>query len=265
LLSAAIEHRPLAERGPDFPPLRREEQQGSAWQVILDELEIRLGYQLVWGLVDAADYGVPQNRLRVLILGSRDAEFVTRELAHVMPPTHRGKWRTLGDALRDLHDPCPEFLEYTPERKRVLDLVPEGMNWRYFRDHPDHGPGVAAELLGGAWEADGGRVGFFRRLTWNKPSPTLPTSPIQKSTCLCHPEHTRPLTVREYAAIQQFPDGYRFCGGTGQKYKQIGNAVPVGLGKAIGQALTADGTRAEYSQIRLFENRADYAEPLPVS
>jgi DNA (cytosine-5)-methyltransferase 1 len=93
------------------------------------------------------------------------------------------------------------------------------------------------EALGGAYESTGGRVGFYRRLTFKKPSPTVPTSPIQKSTCLCHPTELRPLSVREYARIQQFPDEWIFSGTTSDKYRQIGNAVPLGLGYVIGKTV----------------------------
>lgn len=261
LLSAAIRHRPLAERGFDFPPLEKDEEQGSAWQIILDELEDGLGYQLAYGLVDSADYGVPQNRHRVLIIGSRDRELPAREIGLIVPPTHRGNWRTLKDALHGLNGGPPEYLDYSPERKRVLTHVPEGKNWRYFRDSPEWGPEKTAELMGGAWEADGGRVGFFRRLTWTKPSPTLPTSPIQKSTSLCHPDETRPLSVQEYAAIQQFPADYKFAGPTAHKYKQIGNAVPVGLGKAVGEAIVRlmSAVDPTEGQLRLLDKQEAYA------
>jgi DNA (cytosine-5)-methyltransferase 1 len=244
ILSAAIKHRPLDERGPWAKPLESDEQQGSAFRVIRSVLEEDLGYQLAYGLVDAADYGVPQNRLRVIVLGSRDREFLSEDIADVMPATHARTWRTLRDAICSLAEEPPDYLPYTADRAEIMRLVPSGQNWRYFRDHPDYGPSVIAEWMGGAWDADGGRVGFFRRLSWDKPSPTLPTSPIQKSTFLCHPVETRPLSVQEYAAIQQFPPDYRFAGGTGQRYKQIGNAVPVGLGRAIGAALQIPGVRA---------------------
>ncbi|HEX5911792.1 MAG TPA: DNA cytosine methyltransferase, partial [Rubrobacter sp.] len=174
ILSAPIKHRPLTERGENFPPLEPEEQQGSAFRVILDELE-GLGYQLTYGLVDAADYGVPQNRLRVIVLGSRDKEFKSRDINAVVPPTHTGHWLSLRDALQNLNGGPPEFVPYSAERERILALVPPGHNWRWFRDHPKYGQDFAAQLMGGAWGADGGRVGFFRRLTWDKPSPTLPT------------------------------------------------------------------------------------------
>ncbi|MBT9132944.1 MAG: Modification methylase BspRI [Syntrophomonadaceae bacterium] len=70
-----------------------------------------------------------------------------------------------------------------------------------------------------------------------QPSPTIVTSPVQKATMLCHPTQDRPLSVKEYARIQQFPDTWFFQGNASECYKQIGNAVPVGLGKAIGQSL----------------------------
>ena len=91
--------------------------------------------------------------------------------------------------------------------------------------------------MGGAYESGGGKVGFFRRLPFNEPSPTLVTSPIQKATALCHPRETRPLSVKEYARIQGFPDDWKFSGSTSECYRQIGNAVPIPLGTAIGQML----------------------------
>jgi DNA (cytosine-5)-methyltransferase 1 len=257
LLSAAIKHRPLAERGPDSAPLEADEEQGSAFRVIRRVFEEDLGYQITYNWVDAADYGVPQNRLRVIILGSRDHEFVTSELSGMMPPTHVDRQRTLRDAIWCMRGIDHEYLKYTPDRAAIMARIPPGKNWRWLRDHEEFGREFTARVMGGAWEADGGKVGFFRRLPWDKPSPTLPTSPIQKSTFLCHPEETRPLSVQEYAAIQQFPAGYEFAGGTGQKYKQIGNAVPVGLGRAVGEALVAVGCGRDVSgQQRLMEEMA---------
>lgn len=61
----------------------------------------------------------------------------------------------------------------------------------------------------------------------------------QNQTGRCHPEETRPLTIREYARIQTFPDDWDFCGSVASQYKQIGNAVPVNLAEAIGRSLIA--------------------------
>ena len=76
-----------------------------------------------------------------------------------------------------------------------------------------------------------------RRLAWDEPSLTLTCAPAQKQTERCHPEETRPLTVREYARIQTFPDDWQFEGSLGAQYRQIGNAVPVNLAYAVGRAL----------------------------
>ena len=254
MLSAAVRHRPLTARGADDPALEPDEVQGSAFKVIRSVLEDDLGYQITYGLVDAADFGVPQNRHRLIVLGSREHELKSTQLEQIVIPTFKGQWRTLRHAIYNLRQEPPKFLPYSPDRKAIMDLVPPGMNWRWFRDNPAYGPDFARGLMGGAWLADGGKVGFFRRLSWDKPSPTLPTSPIQKSTFLCHPEETRPLSVQEYAAIQQFPSDYEFAGGVAQQYKQIGNAVPVGLGEAIGRGLLAMIDGAEPSgQRRLLE------------
>lgn len=76
-----------------------------------------------------------------------------------------------------------------------------------------------------------------RRLAMDEPSLTLTCAPAQKQTERCHPIETRPLSVREYARIQTFPDNWVFKGSTSVQYKQIGNAVPVNLAWAIGRAL----------------------------
>lgn len=268
ILSAAIRHRPLNQRGPGAAPLTPDEELGSLLRrVILPTLRDELRYEVVYGLVNAADYGVPQTRERVFFLGSRDHEFGSERwpflemaLTRLMPPTHSRSnesglpaWLTLKDALRGLSDRRPEFIPYSPARRAVLELVPAGRNWRHLRD--EHGHDFLRTVMGGAYESDGGKVGFWRRLDFAKPSPTVPASPIQKGTSLCHPVDTRPLSVREYARIQQFPDGYTFVGSTASKYRQIGNAVPVGLAASIGQALlnVAEG------HLKIAEPHAAYA------
>ena len=81
-------------------------------------------------------------------------------------------------------------------------------------------------------------------MRYSQPAPTLTTSPAQTATLRCHPKKDRPLSVKEYARIQQFPEDWIFTGTTAAKYKQIGNAVPIWLAEAIGQAIlsTADNS-----------------------
>lgn len=232
LLSAAARHRPLDRRGPGHPPLAPDEELGSAFQVVAERLR-DLQYYTVFDILNSADYGTPQTRQRLLLLGSRDGE------ALKMPsPTHsrdgadgKPKWRTLQDAAGDLLDPDPEFYTFCPAKEKFLKQVPEGGNWR---DLPKE---VRKEALGRAFDSWGGRSGFFRRLAWDRPSPALTTRPDSKATSLCHPTELRPLSVREYARVQEFPDDWTFAGPVRKKYEQVGNAVPLSLGEAAGQAL----------------------------
>lgn len=232
MLSAAVRHRPLDERGADFPAIAPDEELGSALRVIRKELAT-LNYHVIFGEVNCADYGVPQKRHRVVFIGSRDGEDIA------MPkPTHsktsgEGKlpWVTLRDAIKGLGNSKSEFVDFEDERKKLLALLKPGQNWHNLPDH------LHRAALGAAADTWGGRTGFCRRLAWNKPSPTLTTDPIGRATTLCHPTKLRPLSVQEYARIQQFPDDWKFAGGIRQKYVQIGNAVPVGLGLAIGRML----------------------------
>jgi DNA (cytosine-5)-methyltransferase 1 len=233
IMSAPLKHVPTAEHDENDP----EQKLGTVLAVILNEFE-KLGYKTVYGLLDAVNYGVPQFRERFILIGSRDGEDIFLPV-----PTHFQKhqdpayrWRTLGDVIRDLEDVPGECGSLGRERREYLKLVPEGGNWRSLP------PEIIPAAMGGAYESGGGKVGFYRRLSYNQPAPTLTTSPAQKATMLCHPRVDRPLSVAEYARIQQFPAGWIFEGATSQKYKQIGNAVPVGLGRAIGEALIATAT-----------------------
>jgi len=231
LLSAPIRHRPINQRGKNYPPLEPDEMPGAALNVVLAEMK-ELGYSVVYNLLEAADYGVPQNRERVIFIGSRDSEAATFPLpkysqnGKVLP-----KWRTLRDALTSLVDPELEFIAYSESRLKYLKLLKAGQNWR---DLPAE---LIKEAMGGACNSEGGKVGFYRRLSWDKPSPTVTTSPHQKATDMCHPVELRPLSVRECAKIQTFPDDWIFYGSVTSKYKQIGNAVPVLLAKEIGSYL----------------------------
>ncbi|MFA6172985.1 MAG: DNA cytosine methyltransferase [Kiritimatiellales bacterium] len=232
ILSAAVQHRPLNERGPGHPPLSCDEHLGTALSLILKELE-ELRYHIVFGLVNAADYGVPQKRWRVIFIGSRDGETI-----RIPDPTHDENgahgllpWVTLRKAIGSHREKEPGFIAFSRDRFDLLALLKAGQNWR---DLPEH---LHATALGAAYDSWGGRVGFCRRLDWNAPAPTLTTSPNGRATTLCHPRDVRPLTVREYAILQQFPKHWKFFGSTQQQYMQIGNAVPIGLGNAIGEML----------------------------
>ena len=234
LLSAAVKHRSLKERGPGYPTLEPDEELGSALKTVATTLR-ELGYYTVFDVLNAADFGVPQARERLVFLGTRFGEHIA-----IPAPTHDRNgdndlpaWQTLRSALVGLEDASPEFTKLCPSKAKYLAKVPEGGNWRALPDE------LKAEALGRAFDSWGGRSGFFRRLGFDRPSPALTTRPDSKATSLCHPTELRPLSIREYARIQQFPDSWSFAGSVRQKYEQVGNAVPLGLGKAIGDALLA--------------------------
>ncbi|MCF6170932.1 MAG: DNA (cytosine-5-)-methyltransferase [Bacteroidales bacterium] len=196
---------------------------------ILDEI----GYTpLPPKLLKAIFYNVPQKRERVLLIGIRkdlDASFFE------FPKPYR-KIYNLRDALKkgelfDTDVPKSDGSGYPEHKKQVLELVPQGGYWR---DLPID---VQKEYMGKSFFLGGGKTGMARRMSWYEPSLTLTCSPAQKQTERCHPEETRPFTVREYARIQTFPDDWQFMGSVSQQYKQIGNAVPVNLAKEIGYAL----------------------------
>ncbi len=232
ILSAAVRHRRLAERGPGHPPLAPEEELGSALARVLKEFS-SLDYYTLFGLVNAADFGVPQTRERVLFIGSRDGH----PLAMPAPTHSRGgrpqPWVTLGEALRDLQEPAPAFRRFSPAKEEILRHVPPGGNWRNLPED------LQERALGGAFTSWGGRTGFYRRLSWERPAPALTTRPDSKATMACHPTELRPLSVGEYARLQQFPADWVFAGSTAQQYRLAGNAVPLGLAEAVGRALLA--------------------------
>lgn len=243
IMSASLKHVPTAERDDNDPDQRL----GTVLDVILAEFD-KLGYKTVYGLLDAVNYGVPQFRERFVLIGSRDHEDIflpvpTHFQAHQNPAY---RWKTVGDAIRDLEGVSSECATLSPERKKYLHMVPEGGNWR---DLPEE---LIPAAMGGAYASGGGKVGFYRRLSYTQPSPTITTSPAQKATMLCHPKFDRPLSVKEYARIQQFPDDWVFVGTTAAKYRQIGNAVPVGLGTAIGLAVLATAENTAVVETKRF-------------
>jgi len=246
LRSAALRHRPIKDRPEKGgAPLAEDELPGSVLRLFYDDLASIPGekYRLDAFEVNSVNYGAPQIRERLLLIGNRFGEPVK-----FPAPTHGGPdeikeeelfrtgslepWRTLGEAIGDLDsEHSEEVLDFSPRKKSFLELVPPGSNWRSLPIE------IQQESMGKAWHAKGGRSGWWRRLSMDLPSPTLITMPNHASTSLCHPTRTRALTLREYARIQEFPDDWIFCGSTQLKYAQVGNAVPVRLGLTAGRVI----------------------------
>lgn len=197
---------------------------------ILDEIGYRV---LEPKVLKAIFYKVPQKRERLILVGIRkDIEFDFE-----YPKPHK-KVYTLKDALKkgelfNSNVPKSSGVSYPKRKKEILDLVPAGGYWR---DLPLK---LQKEYMQKSFHLGGGKTGIARRISWDEPCLTLTCSPAQKQTERCHPDETRPFSVREYARIQTFPDDWKFAGSTTQQYKQIGNAVPVNLGFAIGNSIVS--------------------------
>jgi len=206
---------------------------GRTLKTMISVLE-ELGYRVNFKVLRSQYLDVPQKRERLIIIGVRN----DLDLPICFP-----KEKDYIISLREALHKCPKSAgqEYPARKKQILDKVPPGGYWR---DLPTK---LQKEYMGASFFMGGGKTGMARRLSWDEPSLTLTCSPAQKQTERCHPDYTRPLTVREYARIQTFPDNWKFAGSVSQQYKQIGNAVPVNLGYYIGTTVISmlNGTVTE--------------------
>jgi DNA (cytosine-5)-methyltransferase 1 len=238
LTNAALKHMPFYERMKKKEhEIEEESRLGTAFKFVLQELK-ETGYTLSYKILNAADYGAPQKRERLFIIGSRDGEALSLpEPTHDKPESltvltgQRKPWVTLRTALKGLKEKHQKYVDFPPSWGKYMKLIRPGGYWR------DLPPNVQKEAMKGAYFSQGGRTGYFRRLSWDLPSPTLVTSPIFKGTCLAHPHYDRPLSVQEYARIQGFPDDWKFVGTLDDCYRMIGEAVPVQLADAVAQAI----------------------------
>lgn len=233
LLSAPLKHRPHNKRGSEYPDLDSDEEAGGALAYIIKFLE-NAGYGVSFNLYNAANFGTPQVRERIILIASSNG----KKLPY-LTPTHSMNseydlplWTNTRSVISDLsEDENKERFEFPEKRLKYLKYLKPGQYWKHLPAD------IVEEAMGKSYYSGGGKTGFFRRVSWDKPAPTLVTSPIMPATNLAHPEEQRPLSVAEYARIQQFPDNWVFAGKTVDKYRQIGNAIPIGLGHAIGRLL----------------------------
>lgn len=248
LISAALQHRPIAERPENGgPPLSDDEEPGSVVRRFSEDLQAIPGaaYHLDVFEVNSVNYGAPQIRERVIFIGNRynaQVDFpnpthgpiaLVKPQADLFQSVAIRPWATLRDAIGDLKEANPVVLDFSPRKKSFLSLIPQGSNWRSLPVE------LQQESMGKAWHAKGGRSGWWRRLTFDLPCPTLVTMPNHASTSLCHPVETRALSLREYARIQEFPDDWEFSGTVSERYRQVGNAVPTRLGRVAGDVIAS--------------------------
>jgi DNA (cytosine-5)-methyltransferase 1 len=230
ILNSRLVHVSIKERGKR--PLKQEEQAGSLWKVVLSSLQ-ETGYKITWGVLNAADFGTPQERERVIVVGFRSdikaspslpSQQYSRRGGSLLVPNR--PWISTAEVIMGISEDIG-YMTLPPKYTKYMIYVPGGGNWRQIPS------GLRLEAMNNAYTGEGGKMGFYRRLSWFDPSPTLVTSPIMKATMLIHPWYDRPIGVREYLKIQGFPDYWKVVIGVQEAYKLFGEAVPVPLAYAI--------------------------------
>jgi DNA (cytosine-5)-methyltransferase 1 len=210
-----IENVPELLRSPEFEELMS----------VVSSGEMR--YRVAADVLNASNYGVPQRRRRAIIIGSREG-------AGSLPPATLER-RTVRDAIADLprrpdgrswhipRNPTPKSIE------RYKAVPPGGNRFDLMRKRPDITPQCWLNKRTGSTDV-------FGRMEWDKPAPTIRTEFFkpEKGRYL-HPSAHRPITIREAARLQTFPDAFKFVGSSVQVAKQVGNAVPVVLARRIAE------------------------------
>lgn len=206
---------------------------GSLLRDIISRFETH-GYRLDCFLVNSVNYGAPQIRERLICIGNRynlEASFAEPSFSN-RPEDRLPPFKTLGDAIgQGFVDPDPSLMNFSPRKLSYLEMVPPGGNWRSLPVD------VQMESMGKSWYLKGGRSAYWRKLSFDFPSPTVVTMPNHAGTSMCHPTELRALTVGEMAAIQEFPTEWIFEGKATEKCRQIGNAVPTRLGLEAGRSV----------------------------
>ncbi len=267
---------------------------GSAeFDEIVDEARL-MGFRLAHAKLCAADYGVPQTRHRAVIIGCAFADprsVFPPPPSHIMPEDlRRGNapkpvrrtlfeesdyssiptWRTVRDAVGDLNPPeGTELRDVPPPYDLHFGRTPTAVSLARYQAIPDQGMNRvdlrsrAPELTPDCWmRKESGGTDLFGRLWWDRPSVTIRTEfyKPEKGRYL-HPEQHRPITHREAARIQSFPDTFRFKGSKIEIARQIGNAVPPLLADAVAGSVAAliSGTYVKHGRLlRLSEAKQHY-------
>lgn len=232
-----------------------------------------LGYKVVYKVLNSADYGVPQVRERVIIIGTKlNTKFNYPEPTHYNSEEEQNllnqnlkPYLTLAEAISDLPfiKSNEESFEYATEPKndfqklmrknasgKLMDHNAPNNNENLVKIMENLPDGGTPEDLPEEMRPKSGFANTYCRLWWNRPSTTITRNLSTPSSSRCiHPKAPRPLTTREGARIQCFPDNYVFYGSRSDKNLQIGNAVPTFLSSALKESIR----KHFYEQIMSFE------------
>jgi DNA (cytosine-5)-methyltransferase 1 len=193
---------------------------GKVFQIIKKELR-SCGYKLYDSLLNAKDYGVPQSRRRMIIIGVRND--LNKEFHFPIPTHNESNYLTVGDAIikKSVNDNCPNHIigKLTELNLKRIKHIPEGGSMKDCPENLQNNSDLNRSM---------------RRLHSKKESYT-----IVHNNCdhYYHPTENRRITIREMARIQGYPDDFIFAGSKSEQSRQVGNSVPVGLGKALGKSV----------------------------
>lgn len=192
------------------------------------------GYKVKYKLLKASDYGVPQNRYRVIIIGIRND--INFDYEFPLPIDYDPEKLTVGAALSDIED-LPnqdEVWKLSPQSRGLVPYIPEGGSWKNipYEHLPDRLKRIRDDMK--KYRSPN----FYRRFGRSEINGTITAASTPENSGILHPLEDRRYSVREIARIQSFPDDYVFVGDSvSAKYTIIGNAVPPKLGEVIGKSI----------------------------
>lgn len=203
--------------------------------VIKSDLE-NLGYRVNYKVVNASDYGVPQNRERMILVGLREDVGKTFEF----PPVQEDKSKLTLRNILDVPPGTPNqdaYWPYSPQAQNMIEQIPEGGSWK----------SIPYEKLSPRFQRIRDNMkryhapNFYRRFSRDEINGTITASAQPENCGITHPTQNRRYTIREIARIQTFPDDFVFIDKTPKDivamYKVIGNAVPCHLAEVIASAI----------------------------
>ncbi len=222
-----------------------------------------LGYETVCNIVDTADYGVPQGRKRLVLIGTinQKVKLTFPKKTNQSPKVIDGNlplWNTVRNAIENL--PSLKAGEKSEEDSlhKASNLAEVNLKRMTFTPH-DGGSRLSwpEELVLQCHKKVTGYKDVYGRMKWNAPSPTITGGCVMISKGrFGHPEQDRAISLREAARLQTFPDYYKFAGNTGEIAKQLGNAVPPLLAKGIADALLTFIQESKRVENLTFRNNA---------
>lgn len=199
---------------------------GEPWKEIVSSFS-KIGYEIEAEIIDAADYGVPQHRERLILVGTMKGKFIFPEPTHGPDSSSGKKLVTIWDAIKDIQDENDKGEEIGGLYGHLLPLVPEGLNYSFFTKEMGYPEPYFA------WRSK--FHDFLYKADRNRPSRTLKAQP-GKFTGPFH-WNNRHFSIDELKRMQSFPDDYVITGTNTQIIAQIGNSVPPRLGMVLAESV----------------------------